>query len=141
MTKMTIDKINEMDSVEKCMTLAKNTEERGRPDLAEAAYYRAARLRAESDLKLGRRPDIDYHLIGLKNRSTLIIKEIGVEAEVYSHRTLYYKGSEIYITPLEEKLVDAGHSRKSVVGRWVVKETGELLSDLYEEKHPGAKDS
>jgi len=100
-----------------CMTLAKNTEERGRPDLAEAAFHRAARLRAESDLKQGRRPDIDYHLIGLKNCRTLIIEEIGVEAEVYSHRTLSYQGSEIYITPLEEKLVDAGHPRKSVVDR------------------------
>ena len=95
MTKMTVDKINQMNSEEKCMRLAKNAEERGRPDLAEAARNRAARLRAESNLKQGRRPNIDYHLIGLKNGSKLIIEAIGVEAQVYSHRTLFYKGSEI----------------------------------------------
>ena len=122
------------------MTLAKNAEVKGRSDLAEAAYLRAARLKATSDLKQGRRPSIDYHLIGLKNGSVLIIEEIGEEAEVYTNRTLLYKGSEIYISPLAEKLIDEGNPRKSVIGQWVVKETGERINDLYKKTY-GIKNS
>lgn len=137
---MTDVRIKEHYTAEECMQLAKNAENRGDPGLAEKARYRAAQLRAEADIKAGRRPDIDYHFIGLKNGDKLVIKEIGVEAEVHSHRTLHYKRSEIYITPLEERLVKEGHARKSVVGRWVVERTGELLNDLYELKY-GPKES
>lgn len=113
------------------MQLAKNAEDRGNFDLADMARYRAAELRAEADLKAGRRPDIDYHFMGLKNGEKLLLTEIGEEAEVFTHRTLLYKGSEIYITPLEEYLMKAGHPRKLVVGRWEIESTGENLGDLY----------
>ena len=51
-----------------------------------------------------------------------------------------YKRSEIYITPLEERLDKEGHARKSVVGRWLVERTGEFLNDLYESKY-GSKEN
>jgi len=135
MTSITIEEISTYDSEKKCLTLAKNAEKRGRHDLAEAAHYRAAELRAEADIKAGRRPDIDYHYIGLRNGDKIILNSIGVEAEVFSHRTLIYKGREVYITPLEAELLKDGHPRKSVVAKWTVEQTGELLDDLYEKTY------
>jgi len=135
MNKMADDRIKEHYTAEECLQLAINAEARGFDDLAEKARNRAAELRAEADIKAGRRPDIDYHYLGLKNGDKILLNEIGEEAVVCSHRTLLYKGSEIYITPLEEKLIKAGHPRKSIVGRWEVERTGENLSDLYELKY------
>jgi hypothetical protein len=131
MSNITDARIKAHFTAEECMQLAKNAEDRGNSDLADKARYRAAELRAEADIKAGRRPDIDYHFMGLKNGEKLLIREIGEEAEVFTHRTLLYKGSEIYITPLEEYLIKAGHPRKLVVGRWEVESTGGNLGDLY----------
>jgi len=128
-------RIKEHFTIEQCMQLAINAEARGDPNLAEEARYRAAQLRVQADIKADRRPDIDYHYLGLKNGDKLLLREIGEEAEVFTHRTLLYKGSEIYITPLEEKLMEAGHPRKSVVSRWEVERTGENLGDLYKLKY------
>jgi hypothetical protein len=135
MTKIRDERIKEHYTAEECLQLAKNAEARGIDDLAEQARYRAAQLRAEADIKAGRRPDIDYHYLGLKNGDKLLLRDIGEEAEVFSHRTLLYKGGEIYITPLEEKLMKSGYPRSSVVARWEVERTGENLSDLYELKY------
>ena len=135
MTKMADDRIKDHYTAEECLQLAINAEARGFDDLAEKARYRAAELRAEADIKAGRRPDIDYHYLGLKNGDKLILRDIGEEAEVFTHRTLLYKGSEIYITPLEEKLMKAGNPRKLVVGRWEVERTGENLGYLYDLKY------
>ena len=71
----------------------------------------------------------------MKNGDKLILRDIGEEAEVFTHRTLLYKSSEIYITPLEEKLMKAGHPRKLVVGCWEVERTGENLGYLYDLKY------
>ena len=125
-------RIKDHYTAEECMQLAKNADARGFSDLAEQARRRAAQLRAEADIKAGRRPDIDYHFIGLRNGDKLLLREIGEEAEVFTHRTLLYKGSEVYITPLEEKLMKAGHPRRLVVACWEVERTGENLGDLYE---------
>ena len=140
MTNMLDDRIKEHFTEAECLQLAKNAEAKGVHDLAEKARYRAAQLRAEADIKAGRRPDIDYHFIGLRNGDKIVLRDIGEEAEVLTHRTLLYKGSEIYITPLEDKLMNDGHPRKSVVGKWEVERTGENLSDLYELKY-GTKKS
>ena len=131
MSNITDARIKAHFTAEECMQLAKNAEDRGNSDLADKARYRAAELRAEADIKAGRRPDIDYHFMGLKNGDKLLLREIGEEAEVLTHRMLLYKGREIYITPLETELMNAGHPRKSVVGRWEVERTGENLGDLY----------
>ena len=125
------DRIKEHFTEAECLQLAKNAEAKGFHDLAEKARHRAAQLRAEADIKAGRRPDIDYHYIGLKNGDKIVLRDIGEEAEVLTHRTLLYKGSEIYISPLEDKLMNEGHPRKLVVGKWEVERTGENLSDLY----------
>lgn len=135
MTTTIIEKIRKINSEKECLNLAKNAEDRGRTNVAEAARFRAAELRAEADSKAGRRPDIDYNFIGLKNGQKIVLSSIGEAAEIYSHRTLLYKGREIYITPLEEELLAAGHPRKSISGKWVVEETGKLLSELYEERY------
>lgn len=129
---MDIKKIKLINTVKECLNLAKNARNKGREDIAVAAEHRAEEIRIEAAIKDGRRPDINYHFIGLKNGDKLVIEDIGVEAEVYTDRTLSYKGREVYITPLEDDLIAAGYPRKSIVAKWVVQKTGELLNDLYE---------
>jgi hypothetical protein len=140
MKDMLDNRIREHYTEAECLQLAKNAEAKGDHELAEKSRYRAAQLRFEADIKAGRRPDIDYHFIGLKNGDKILLKDIGEEAEILTHRTLLFKGSEIYITPLENKLIKAGHPRKLVVGKWEVKRTGENLNDLYELKYGSKKD-
>jgi hypothetical protein len=132
---MDIDKIKLLKTENECLNLAKNARSKGRDDIENAALHRAEELRIEFAIKAGRRPDINYHYIGLNNGDKLVLNEIGVEAEVYSDRTLSCKGREIYITPLENELVASGHPRSSVVGKWVVEKSGRLLNDLYEETY------
>lgn len=129
---MDVEKIKLLKTEKQCLNLAKNAKSKGREDIAEAALRRAEEIRIEAAIKSGRRPDINYHYIGLKNGDKLVIEDIGVEVEVYSERTLSYKGREIYITPLEDELIASGIPRKSIVGKWVVQKTGEILNDLYE---------
>jgi len=129
---MDAEKIKLLKTEKECLNLAKNAKRKGREDIAEAALHRAEEIRIESAIKSGRRPDINYHFIGLKNGDKLVIEGIGVEAEVYSERTLSYKGREVYITPLEDELIASGIPRKSIVGKWAVQKTGENLNDLYE---------
>jgi hypothetical protein len=129
---MNIEYIRLIKTERECLNLAKNAKKKGREDLEIAALNRAEEIKIEAGIESGRRPDINYHYIGLKNGDKLVLKDIGVEAEVYSERTISYKGREVYITPLEDELVASGHSRKSVVNKWIVKETGEVLNDLYQ---------
>ena len=56
MTKMADERIKEHFTAEECLKLAINAESRGFNDIAEKARYRAAELRAEADIKAGRRP-------------------------------------------------------------------------------------
>lgn len=135
MSGMTLEKIQKLTTVKECETLAANAERLGKLDFANAAYNRAAELRAEKAISEGRRPDIDYHYLGLVNGDVIELPGIGVSAEVFSNRTLSYKGREVYITPLEEELMESGFSRKQVVGKWVVRKSGKVLNDLYVEKH------
>tara|TARA_B100000780_G_C21113015_1_gene449971 strand:- start:210 stop:617 length:408 start_codon:yes stop_codon:yes gene_type:complete len=120
-----------------CLALAKNARRKNRDDIADDANLRAAELRRENFRNGGRRPDIDYHICGLKDGSIIYLPEINIEAKVWSHRTLFFEGSEIYITPLEAKLMEKGFPRKKIANRWRSKDTGELVNDLYNKAYSG----
>ena len=119
-----------------CLNLAKNARERNRNDIADAANLKASLIRQEEFKKTGRRPDIDYHACGLKDGDLIYLPDLNIDAKVYTHRTLLFEGAEIYITPLEEKLLDRGFTRKQVVAKWRIKKTDELLNDAYNKAYP-----
>ena len=102
-------------------------------ELADAADRRVANL---LERETNKRPDMPYHQLGLPTGTILKIPETDIEAKVFSNRTLSYKGSEIYITPLEAKLIESGMPRKKIVGKWIVKDSGENLGVIYEKKYP-----
>ena len=102
-------------------------------DLADLADKRTAELQEQES---GRSPDIPYHRIGLPTGTILHLPEAGIEAEVYSNRTLRYKGREIHITPLEDELIESGIERKKVKNKWEVKSSGEQLNDVYRKIYP-----
>lgn len=129
---MNLEQIKAIKTVEQCENLARNAKQKGRDDLVEAALRRAEEIRIEQAVGAGRRPDINYLYLGLRIGDKLVLPEIEVEAEVFSDRMLAYKGSAIHISPLEDELIAAGHPRRAVANKWVVKDTGESLSDLYE---------
>lgn len=129
---MDIHRVKKFQTEQECLNLAENARKKGRDDLADAALYRAEEIRIEQAKKTGRRPDINYHFIGLNNGDKLIIEDIGVEAEVYSERTLLYKGREVYLTPLREELIKMGYPSDAIKSKWIVAKNGTNLKDLYE---------
>ena len=120
-----------------CLNLADNARKKGRPDIADQANMRAAEIRRDGCRDGGRRPDIDYHICGLKDGDVIYLPELDIDARVYSHRTLLFEGSEIYITPLETKLIDRGLPRSKIANRWRSKESGELVNDMYNKAYSG----
>jgi hypothetical protein len=102
-------------------------------ELADIADLRTEDLR---ERETGRRPDIPYIQLKLFRGTVLYIPETDIEATVFSNRTLSYKGREVYITPLENELIDSGIPRNKIAGKWTVKETGENLNAIYNKKWP-----
>lgn len=130
-------RIKKLKTEKECLNFARNAEERGMRDLVDEANLRASLIRREDYKSRGRRPDIDYHIIGLKNDDAIYLPNVDIEASVFSHRTLLFKGSEIYITPLEESLINKGGlKRNQVVGKWRCKKTDELIDDMYRRIYP-----
>lgn len=97
---------------------------------------RAAQLRNRHCDNGGRRLDIDYHVIGLKNGDIIFLPGLGVTAEIASLRSVYYRGREVYITPLESELVEAGFAGRDVRGKWRAQSNGELIEDMYSAIYP-----
>ena len=130
------DRIDRIDDLKKCEIMAINIKtKQGESDLFHHANFRASLLRANEAKRAGRRPDIDYHVIGLKNGDEIYLPDTDVSATIYSHRTLLYKGREVYITPLETELM-THLPRKKVFDRWLVQETGEHLGTMYSKLFP-----
>jgi len=121
---------------EKCEGYSKKLKEEGFQELADKANLRAAQLRKQEYDNGGRRPDIDYHIIGLKDGDVIYLPELDIEATVYSHRTLWYKNREIYITPLEEELISQDHPSRLIRHKWRMRSNDRLINDAYTEIYP-----
>ena len=102
-------------------------------ELADTADRRSADL---LERETNRRPNMPYHQIGLPSGTILKIPGTNIEAEVFSNRTLSYKGREIAITTLEDELADSGIPHAMTRRKWVVKDSGESVTKLYREKYP-----
>ena len=131
-----VDILDKCKTEQDCLTLAKNARAKNRQDIVDAANLKAALIRQEAYKKTGRRPDIDYHACGLKDGELIYLPDLNIEAEVFTHRTLFFEGTEIYITPLEKKLIDKGYPRKQIVNKWRNKQTNELVNDAYNKVYP-----
>lgn len=125
-----------LKTVKSCENFARNSVKRNFLELADQAWLRAAELRREEYQRGGRRPDVDYHIIGLKNGATIYLPDVDVKATIASHRTLFYKGREIYITPLEKELIEGGLPANKVRAKWCAELSGENIGDLYEGIYP-----
>ena len=123
-------------TVRDCEKLAENAKRLGNQNIVDEANLRAAQFRKKEYDNGGRRPDIDYHIIGLKDGDAIYLPGLDIEATVYSHRTLWYKNREIYITPLEEELISQGHPSRLVRGKWRVRSNDRLINDAYTEIYP-----
>lgn len=126
--------------IEKCKTLdeldrfIKNARSKNREDVVELAYARRAVLSKKQAISEGRRPHLNYFEMGLKVDDVVIHAKTGEQAKVYSGRQLIYKGRIVYISSLEEELIEK-HRGKSQPGgpswHWTTAD-GRLLNDLYE---------
>jgi hypothetical protein len=129
--------IDSTTDLEKCEKMANNIrKQRGEgSELYLHATKRIIQLR-KNDAELSeRRPDIDYHILGLKNGDEIYLPETDVVASIFSHRTLSYKGREVYISALEDELIE--HlPRRLVVAKWRTRNTNENLNDLYNKAFP-----
>jgi len=128
--------IANLKTSEECEAYSKKLKENRYEKLGDKANFRAAQLRKQEYDNGGRRPDIDYHIIGLKDGDAIYLPELDIEATVYSHRTLWYKNREIYITPLEEELISQGHPGRLVRGKWRMRSNDRLIDDAYTEIYP-----
>jgi hypothetical protein len=123
-------------TAEECEAYSKKLKKEGFQEAADKANLRAAQLRKQEYDNGGRRPDIDYHILGLKDGDAIYLPELDIEATVCSHRTLWYKNREIYITPLEEELISQGHPSRLIRNKWRMRSNDRLINDAYTEIYP-----
>ena len=120
-----------------CLNFAENAKKKGRTDLVDEANYKAALLRKEAFKNGGKRPDIDYHILGLKDGDTVYLPDTKIEATIQSHRTLLFEGSEFHFTPLETMLrEDRGFKYSEIRRKWRCKKTDMVLAERYAEIYP-----
>lgn len=129
-------RILKLKSVKDCEIFANNATKRNRPDLAEQALYKAAQLRKEEYDRGGRRPDIDYHIIGLKNGDKICLEELDITATVASYKTLLYKGRETFRTTIEKELIAANLPSSKIRGKWRIESSGDLIDELHGRIYP-----
>lgn len=131
--KARIDKITDR---KKCEQMGTNIlSKQGESELFHYANYRASLLRKREFELAGRRPDIDYHILGLRNGDEIYLPDTDFVAFVFSHRTLLCQGREVYITPLETDLMER-LPRKLVAHQWRVRATDERIDELYNKIYP-----
>ena len=134
--KLMDERVKRCKTVKDCEILARNAKRIGNQNIVDEANLRAAQFRKKEYDNGGRRPDIDYHIIGLKDGDAIYLPELDIEATVCSHRTLWYKNREIYITPLDEELISQGHPSRLIRGKWRMKSNDRLINDAYNEIYP-----
>ena len=122
-----IPSLREMD------TFISNARKLERDDVVSLAYVKRAELTRLEAMRTKRRPDINYLEIGLNLGDVLTHTRTGEKATVFTDRTLMYKGSEVYITPLEQELNQKHRLKSAVSGpsdQWET-ESGTILNELY----------
>ena len=76
-------RIEKLKTEKECINFARNAAERGMKNLVDEANLKASLIRQEIYKGGGRRPDIDYHIIGLKNDDVIYLPDIDIEASVF----------------------------------------------------------
>lgn len=87
-----------------------------------------------------KRPPLDFYEMGLKEGDVLVYKhDESIICSIKDNRHIMFNGEICSISPITATLL--GYSRKYVqpTPHWIVKETGRLLSDIYDETYPMAE--
>lgn len=87
-----------------------------------------------------KRPALDFYQMGLKEGDILVYKhDENITCSVHDNRHIFYQGEVCSISPITATLL--GYSRKYVqpTPHWIVKASGILLSDIYDETYPMAE--
>lgn len=87
-----------------------------------------------------KRPPLDFYEMGLKEGDVLVYKhDESIMCSIKDNRHIMFNGEICSISPITATLL--GYSRKYVqpTPHWIVKETGRLLSDIYDETYPMAE--
>ena len=84
-----------------------------------------------------KRPPLDFFEMGLAEGDILVYKhDESITCSVKDNRHVFYNGEVCSISPLTASLL--GYARKYVqpTPHWIVKESGRLLSDVYDDTYP-----
>jgi hypothetical protein len=84
-----------------------------------------------------KRPALDFLQMGLKEGDILVYKhDENITCSVHDNRHIIYQGEVCSISPVTASLL--GYSRKYVqpTPHWIVKTSGILLSEIYDETYP-----
>jgi hypothetical protein len=125
--------ISRISSLKEMDTFIVNARKQERDDVVRLAYEKRAELTRQEVARTKRRPDINYLEIGLNLGDVLMHSRTGERATVFTDRTLMYKGSEWYITPLEQDLSQKHGLKSRASGpssQWET-ESGTILNELY----------
>lgn len=93
--------------------------------------------KAARDKSITRRPPLDFFLMGLNKGDVLVSKhDESVTVSIADNRHVIYNGEACAISGLTARLIGASNKYVSPCPHWIIKETGRLLSDLYDETYP-----
>lgn len=84
-----------------------------------------------------KRPPINFYELGLKDGDILVYKhDTTIMCSVNDNKHVLYKGNTWSISPLTAQLLKGKAKYVQPTPHWVVKESGLLLSDIYDERYP-----
>ncbi|WP_321342096.1 hypothetical protein [Breoghania sp.] len=110
--------------------LSKNLDNKKAEEIISQATARLLELNPSD----GRRPDIDYIQCGLNIGDRIIFSPAPKEEiVVHSNRLLKWRGTQIHITPLREKLCEQYGVPNDANKHWYV--GNRLLSEIYDETY------
>ena len=84
-----------------------------------------------------KRPALDFFLMGLKESDILVYKhDETITCSIKDNRHVLYQGDVCFISPLTATLLGSNAKYVQPTPHWFVKESGKLLSDIYDETYP-----
>ena len=93
---------------------------------------KAAQEKAKS-----KRPPLDFFEMGLKASDVLVYKhDESITCFVEDNRHVNYNGESISLSPLTAQLLGGNAKYVQPTPHWIVRESGRLLLDVYDERYP-----
>ena len=84
-----------------------------------------------------KRPPLDFFVMGLKEGDLLVYKhDEAITCSVKDNRHIIYNGEICSISPITAALLGGSAKYVQPTPHWILKESGRLLSDIYDEAYP-----